>query len=244
MSDATNLESMKALFDLASKLNEDALDRIGRIDQKSRHYLTILTFLIGLFSAFVRFGLVDMLPPRGFTDWITILASAGTFFVLIRAWLILYDTQKIMSPHKLQLDVEAFYFDPLPDVYYALSFEMREGIKKNIKLGDTKADLAEKGYRLAKWCMILISVLLLFACIGEWRYPVQTNHHMPDDPTPETQPEPAPREAPRPTNVVKPMIPIREGLETPSMPQFRAANSAPKDEPPPSRKAQEPQANE
>ena len=155
------LAKYQELYTLAKAVFAEELARSASIERKAANYISVLTFLIGVFGFFSRQVLSALLPPKCIFSWLILVVLILFVGMMVWAWFTLFRILRLYNYSKLPIPIEFFNENKLATVYYG----MAKGIKKNLEInrqhGNKKGELLDRSYDL----MRLMVVLLLILCI-------------------------------------------------------------------------------
>ncbi len=150
----------KELYNLATIVFAEELSRSANIERKAASYISILTFLIGVFGFFSRQVFSVLIPPVGVLSWTILIVLIIFIGVMVFAWFTLFRILRLYHYSKLPIPVDFFHENKLATVYYGMAKGIRQNLKINRHHGDKKGELLDRSYDL----MRLMVVMLLIIC--------------------------------------------------------------------------------
>ena len=152
-------------------LNEE-LDRFNRIDEKASKYLTILTFLIGVYGFFCNWIIKDLLPPTSILSWSLLVVGGILFIAVSTSWVLIFWVLRQRVVIKIPLDDEMlnfFHDNRLVDIYYTLAKGNKDALKENRAVTGRKARILDYGYKAIAVTICLVFVFSFLFGIYYWK---------------------------------------------------------------------------
>jgi len=149
------------LYTLSKETLNEELDRFNRIDEKASKYLTVLTFLIGIYGFFCNWIIRDLLPPNSFLDWMLLVVGGVLFIAVSISWALVFWALRQRTVVKIPLSDEMlkfFHDNRLVDIYYTLAKRNKEALQENRCVTNRKAKILQYGY-----IAITITICLIFS---------------------------------------------------------------------------------
>jgi hypothetical protein len=172
------MEKYKELYELSKEVLAEELDRFNRIDEKASKYLTVLTFLIGIYGFFCNWIITVLLPPTSKLDWLLLLIGGGVFIAVCVSWALIFLALRQRVVIKIPLDDEVLKFfreNRLIDIYYTLAKGNKDALKENREVTDRKARILECGYKAIAATMGLVFILSVLFGVYSWKQTMQNN---------------------------------------------------------------------
>jgi len=159
------MEKYKELYNLSKEVLYEEQNRFNRINEKASKYLTVLTFMVGVYGFFLNLIVNDFIPPKSISEWIIVVLGFLIFSCVIISWFLIFGVLKIQEIKKIPLNSEMInFFDSnnLLDIYYALARGNKDALKTNRDTTDRKSTLLSNGYRMI---IVTTSLLVLFTLV-------------------------------------------------------------------------------
>jgi hypothetical protein len=162
------LTKYQELYALAKDAFAQELARSASIEQKATVYISILTFLLGIFGFFSRQVLAAILPPQDVLSWVLAVTLAAFLLLVICTWFLLFRILRLYRYSKIPIPIEFFHENKLATVYYGMAKGIRENLNINREHGDRKGRLLDRAYDLMRlMVIILVSLCILFG-VHSW----------------------------------------------------------------------------
>lgn len=164
-----NIEKYKELYNLAKEAFNEELSRAFRIDEKASKYLTVLTFLIGIYGFFIKQILQVILPPNDLIEWVLFLIFTVILLLLVVTWFQTFGVLKVHEYRKMPIDLDFFDKNELIDIYFTMAKGIKENMIQNRKTTDKKSKKLYKSYKLLQITIILFIVFIISFVIYAWQ---------------------------------------------------------------------------
>lgn len=159
------MEKYKELYNLSKEVLYEEQNRFNRINEKASKYLTVLTFMMGVYGFFLNLIVNDFIPSKSISEWIIVVLGFLIFSGVIISWFLIFCVLKIHEIKKIPLNFEMINFfdnNNLLDIYYALARGNKDALKINRDTTDRKSKLLSNGYRMI---IVTTSLLVLFSLV-------------------------------------------------------------------------------
>jgi len=167
-----NIEELKEIY-LISKSEVDRENYIhDALENKSLRYFTILTFIIGVYTFFLKSVVLNLIPPDSFIELVLILNCSISIICLLYSGICIFMVMKIrwIPKHSLTSNFSDIHKDG------DLKTIFKEYIEKNIKSRDIKSKLSKKkgnilaiGFNSLNLGIIMIIINLIIYVIYFWQ---------------------------------------------------------------------------
>ncbi|MDC4991306.1 hypothetical protein OHW12_17590 [Acinetobacter baumannii] len=160
-------DKYKALFEYQKSQYEDEKNRYQKLEDKSSKYLTLLTFVIPVYSLIINKFLDDK-----FNDVNCFLYSISLFFIFITffsfcfAWYSIFKSLKLNENSKMPADSELVNFfnnegHSLESIYLYLANHYATLITDFRAINSRKTDAMLKGYNEIKFSILCFAITML-----------------------------------------------------------------------------------
>jgi len=166
------LTKYRELYALAKDVFAQEIARSASIEQKASIYLSIHTFILGIFGFFSRQVLSTVLPPRDCLSWLLIIGLTVFLGLIISTWFILFQILRLYRYANLPIPLEFFHKNTLATVYYGMAKGMRDNLQINRKHGDVKGRMLDRAYDLMRIMVILLLLLCMLFGAHSWIHTV------------------------------------------------------------------------
>lgn len=164
-------EKYKVLYEYSKEVLAEASNHTTRLEQKSATFLTIVTILLGLSSILLSLVFGKIIPPIGYTAWLTLIFTSLGMFGLISSLVLVIYSLSLHQSLKLRLDEEQIKFfkdNLLIDIYYAIPVEIQEGVRLKVDSNLRKAELLRKAFYSLITSVILLACAFIFYGSYKW----------------------------------------------------------------------------
>lgn len=166
------MEKYEELYALSKEVLNEELDRFNRIDEKASKYLTVLTFLIGVYGFFCNWIIKDLLPPTSILGWLLLVVGGILFIAVSISWALIFWALRQRIVRKIPLDDEVLKFfrdNRLVDIYYTLAKGNKDALKENRDVTGRKAKILDYGYKAIAVTICLILIFSFLFGIYSWK---------------------------------------------------------------------------
>ncbi len=164
----TRLTKYQELYSLSKEIFKEESNRSGNMEKKASIYISMLTFLIGLFGYYGKQFINSLLPPKDLLCWGILLLIAVLFFLSIKTWFHLFKILRLCKYYKMPIPITFFHENDLATVYYGMAKGFEKYIVENRENGDRKGLLLNKSYDLIKIMVVVISIMSIASTTRIW----------------------------------------------------------------------------
>lgn len=162
------MQKYKELYDLSREVFAEELNRSARLNEKATRYITVITFLLGVFAFFGKHILASILPPGNPLELLLTLVTAAVLVLLVITWFFAFRVLRVTWLRKIPIDADMFNNNRLIDAYYAYSRGIKEWWEFNRDKGDLKSCALNHAYDLIRVTVVLFVILCVLFTIHAW----------------------------------------------------------------------------